>query len=165
MEDWFALLDKKGAKKMTHLEIYYLVGSIDGLSALGEWNQNLFTTTYEWNRGLKERGQKENGFEISVSKTIAVPIQVLYQAWLDEKIRKEWLPEKITFRKATENKSARITWTDDETSLSVDFYPKTEDKSMVVVQHLKIPSSTKAAELKTFWINALALLKDQLEAH
>ena len=53
LEEWFKLLDKKGAKKMTHLEIFYLVESIDGLKPLGQWNQNLLTTSYEWNRGLK----------------------------------------------------------------------------------------------------------------
>ena len=66
-------------------------------------------------------------------------------------------------RKATENKSFRITWTDNITSLSVDFYPKGEAKSQVVVQHMKIDDSKKANQLKEYWNNALMKLKAFLE--
>ncbi len=163
IEAWFTILDKKGAKKMTHVDIFGLISNTEGLKPLGEWNHNLLATTYEWNRGLKERGQKEDGFEISVSKTIAVPINILYNTWIEDKLRNKWLKEKITIRKATANKSARITWCDNETSLSVDFYPKGENKSQVVVQHLKIRDAKKAAAFKIFWGKNLDELKTFLE--
>jgi hypothetical protein len=160
IEEWFETLDKKGAKKMNHLEIFTLISNTEGLKPLGQWNQNLLATTYEWNRGLKERGQKEDGFEISVSKTMNVPIDVLYNAWIDIKTRNKWLPkEKILIRKTTENKSARITWSDQSSSLSVDFYPKEKAKSQVVVQHLKIKDSKKAIEMKEYWSKTLDRLK------
>jgi hypothetical protein len=163
MEQWFSILDKKGAKKLPHVEIFKLAGSIDGLNLLGEWNQNLFTTSYEWSRGLKERGEKAGGFEISVSKTIAVPIETIYNAWVNDKIRRKWLPEDIVIRKSTMNKSARITWSDGETSLSVDFYAKASDKSQVVVQHQKIKDAANATELKSYWATMLESLKNLLE--
>lgn len=164
MEEWFSILDKKGAKKMQHKEIFALVESIDGLAPLGQWNQNLLTTTYEWNRGLKERGEKDGGIEIGVSKTINVPLPILYNAWMDETVRKRWLPkQKIIFRKTTENKSARITWSDNVTSLSVDFYAKGEGKSQVVVQHQKLPDSEEANTMKVYWGERLEALKGLLE--
>jgi hypothetical protein len=164
IEEWFVYLDRHGAKKMTHLEIFKLIGAIPGLEPLGQWNHNLLTTTYEWSRSLKERGQKENGFEVSISKTVNVPVKALYQSWVDPKIRKRWLEhDNIEIRKATENKSARISWLSDGTSLSVDFYAKGETKSQVVVQHLKLPGSTKANEMKAYWGAALEKLKSLLE--
>jgi uncharacterized protein YndB with AHSA1/START domain len=163
MEDWFKLLDSKGAQKLAHVQIFDLVGKTPGLKKLGLWNQNLFTTTYEWSRGIKARGQREKGFEISVSKTVSVPLGLLFQVWMDDSLRKKWLKEKITIGKSTESKSARITWSDGETSLSVDFYSKGKGKSQVVVQHMKIPDSIKAAELKEFWGIALEKLKSFLE--
>ena len=151
---------------MKHPAIFKLVSSISGLQPLGEWNHNLLTTSYEWSRGLKERGQKGDVFEISVSKTIEAPVSTLYKAWLEEKTRNSWLgKENITIRKATENKSARISWNADGTSLSVDFYSKGERKSQVVVQHLKLPDSKKAAELKLYWNEKLNLLKYFIEAN
>jgi hypothetical protein len=164
IQEWFTLLDKEGAKKLKHAEIFDLVAKTEGLKPLGQWNQNLLTTTYEWDRGLKGRGQKADGIEISVSKTVDVPIAVLYQALIDDKLRKRWLPEKdLVFRKTTENKSARITWEDGRTSLSIDFYPKGADKSQIVVQHMKIAHSEKASELKEYWAAALNNLKTLLE--
>ena len=163
MEHWFNLLGEKGAKEMRHAEIFDLVANTDGLKPLEQWNQNLLTTTYEWNRGLKERGQKGKDFEISVSKTVNVPIQELFNSFVDERLRKKWLNEDIVIRKATGNKSARITWSDGTTSLSVDFYPKSDAKSQVVVQHLKIPDSKMAGEMKEYWGKKLEELKAFLE--
>jgi hypothetical protein len=160
IEEWFKVLDKKGAQKLDSHGIYALIQSIGGLKPLGEWNQGLLSTTYQWDRGLRERGEKVKGFEIGASKTVAVSVGLLYQAWVDDKLRSRWLPEKnLVFRKATENKSARITWIDGKTSLSVDFYPKGDGKSQVVVQHVKIPNAVKAAELKAYWSAALNDLK------
>jgi hypothetical protein len=164
MEEWFRHLDDLGARKMRHAEIFDLVAKTEGLKPLGEWNQNLLTTTYEWDRGLKERGQKEKGFEVGVSKTILVPVSTLYNSWIDDQIRQRWLPdEEIDIRKATLNKSARITWSDGITSLSVDFYEKGPGKSQVVVQHLKIPDSKMAREMKEYWGTKLEELKMLLE--
>jgi hypothetical protein len=164
LEDWYLLLDKKGAQKMNSAAIYTLVASLPGIEPLGEWNQGLLSTSYCWSRGLKERGQKENGFEVSVSKTIGVALPLLYKAFVDNHTRLKWLgKEPIEIRKATENKSARITWSDKASSLSVDFYAKGNGKAQVVVQHQKITNSKKAEELKQFWIQKLDSLKIMLE--
>ena len=163
IDAWFKLIDQQGARQMKHIEIFDLISNTEGLKPLGQWNYNLLATTYEWDRGLKERGQKENGFEISVSRTIDVSINILYNAWIEEKLQNKWLKEKMIIRKATKNKSARITWNDSETSLSVDFYPKGGTRSQVVVQHLKISDAKKAATLKIFWAEKLDALKTFLE--
>lgn len=163
MEDWFLFLDKKGAVEMSHKDIFDLVSKTKGLDPLGQWNHNLLTTSYEWSRGIKERGQKEGSFEINVSKTNNFPLAVLYKSLIDDNLRNKWLKEKITIRKATENKSARITRSDDKTSLSIDFYKKTEDKAQIVVQHQKIPDSKMANKMKEFWGERLEQLKALLE--
>lgn len=164
MEEWFLMIDKKGGTQLTYKDIYPIVSTIKGLESLGEWNQNLLATTYCWSRGLRERGEKEGSFEISVSKTIAVPLSVLYTSFIDEKTRARWLgKEKISIRKTTENKSARITWSDGITSLSIDFYSKGETKAQIVVQHQKIKTSKEAEELKLFWGEKLENLKRILD--
>ena len=162
--EWFDILDQKGAKKLDAHGIYALINNIEGLKPLGEWNCGLLSTTYQWDRGLRQRGEKADGFEISVSKTIAVPIGELYTAWADDVLRAEWLMEKdISITKATENKSIRILWSDKKTRLSVDFYAKGDAKSQVVVQHLKLPDSKKATEMKEYWCRVLDNLKSTLE--
>jgi len=164
LEHWFNWLDQQGAQKLSHAEIFALLSLHQPLQSLGQWNQNLLTTTYEWERGLKQRGQRENGFEISVSKTVNVPISSLYRAFINEEHRKRWLKENIHIRKTTENKSARVTWSDNETSLSIDFYTKGETKAQIVVQHHKISQFALAEGLKKFWAEKLESLKSLLES-
>lgn len=164
MAEWFDVLDKKGAQRLDSHAIYELITSIEGLKPLGEWNCGLLSTSYQWDRGLRERGEKKDGFEISVSKTIGVPVEMIYSVWLDDKLRKKWLSEKIMITRSTENKSVRVLWSDGQTRLSVDLYPKGDDKSQMVVQHLKIPDSEMAAQMKEYWAERLKALKGILES-
>jgi len=164
MVEWFEILDEKGAKRLNSQGIYALIQSIDGLKPLGEWNMGLLSTSYQWDRGLRARGEKADGFEISVSKTIAVPVGEFYRSFIDDGIRAEWLVEPIDITKSTENKSARAVWSDGTTRLSVDLYAKGDAKSQIVVQHLKITDAERAAELKEFWALALNKLKVILES-
>jgi hypothetical protein len=165
LEHWYSELDNKGAREMQHPEIYSLVTTIKGLKPLGEWNQNLLTTSYEWSRGLKKRGQREKDFEIAVSKTVNVPVEQLFLMWTDPARKRKWLPgHRFTVSKLTMNKSIRAAWEDGETRISVEFYSKGENKSQVVVQHQKILSPGSADEFRDMWTAMLNALKDQLDS-
>lgn len=156
---WFKHLDAAGAKKMTHQEI---VAHLREKHDVRSWWQQMVAVTYEQARGLREVGEKPSGYEISVSRTIAAPVSRCFKAWTDEKIRKKWLPANLTIRKATPNKSVRITWEDGTTSVNVGFYPKV-DKCQVAAQHSKLKDAKAAAKMKKFWTEALDNLKQMLE--
>jgi hypothetical protein len=158
LEHWFNVLDKKRARKKKLREIFKLVSGTAGLKILSEWKRNLLTTSHQWNRGLKQRGEKENGFATGVSRTVNAPVKLLYEAWVKNGTRSKWLKEKIVFRKTTPSESARITW-HDGTLLKVDFYMKGNARSQVVVQHHKIADARAAAALKIFWGKKLEELK------
>src|SRR6185503_18956319 len=129
-KEWFAILDKAGAKKMTHQEIVKYLNAKQGV---GPWWQQMVTVTYEQARGLRDAQQKPRGYEISVSRTINAPIARLYHAFANDKARKAWLAEEgLAVRKATPNKSMRVTWNDVKTSLEINFLAKTDNKSKVV---------------------------------
>ena len=68
-----------------------------------------------------------------------------------------------TIRKATPNKSLRITWNDGKSSLEINFYSKDDDKSQVVVQHSKLPDAKSSAKMKAYWAKALDRLRASLE--
>jgi uncharacterized protein YndB with AHSA1/START domain len=162
--EWFKILDKAGAKKMSHQEIVALLSQEHGV---GPWWQQMVTVTYEQARGLRAIHEKPGGFQISVSRTLAASVSKIFKAWQDENTRKLWLTttgSPLTIRKATANKSMRITWTDGKTSVEVNFYPKGAGKSQVVVQHSKLPDAKAAARLKTFWAGALDRLQELVES-
>src|SRR4249920_761182 len=87
-KEWFAILDKAGAKKMTHQEIVKYLNAKQGV---GPWWQQMVTVTYEQARGLRELHQKPQGYEISVSRTINAPIASAYKYIAGNKTRASWL--------------------------------------------------------------------------
>jgi uncharacterized protein YndB with AHSA1/START domain len=160
-KQWFATLDKAGAYKMNHQEIAKYLSTKQGV---GPWWQQMVTVTYEQARGLREKHQKPAGYQVSISRIIKTPLAKLFNSVANEKARKAWLPEDgLTTRKATPNKSIRITWNDDKSSLEINFYSKGDDKSQVVVQHSKLPDAKASAKMKDYWSKALDRLRASLE--
>src|ERR1051325_1432498 len=155
---WTEVLDAFGAKERPHTET---ATHVYNLGVPGWWAQTV-TVGYDRIRGLRARGQRRSGsWEASKSKTVAVPVDQLFEAFANAKTRKRWLGDvKLTIRKATKPKPMRVTW-DDETSLEIGFYPKGEAKSSVAIQHTKLPSKEDADAKKKFWsekLDALAVL-------
>jgi uncharacterized protein YndB with AHSA1/START domain len=158
--EWFAVLDTAGCRTMTHQEI---VAVVRGKYGVGPWWQQMVTVAYEQERGLRAKHQKPDGYSISASKTIAVPLAILYSAWQDKRKRNRWLPDgAFGVRKATECKSLRLTWGDD-TSVEVNFYAKGNAKSQVAIQHDKLPDAQAGERMKIYWTAALDRLKSMLE--
>jgi uncharacterized protein YndB with AHSA1/START domain len=161
-KEWFSILDAAGAREMSHKEI---VALLTQKHRVGPWWQQMVTVTYEQVHGLRRKHEKPGGFEISASKTIAVPVSVLYRAWRDRRMRGRWFAgEGFSIRKATANRSLRITWSDGNTGVVVNFYPKDHNKCQVTVQHGRLPNARGAARMKAYWSQALDLLKSTLES-
>jgi uncharacterized protein YndB with AHSA1/START domain len=160
-KEWFAILDKGGAQKMTHKEI---VRFLNTSHDVGPWWQQMVTVTYEQQRGLRAPYEKPQGYEISVSRTVSASLTKLYQAFENEKIRASWLAEDgLLVRQATANKSLRLTWRDQKTRVEILFTAKGNNKSQVVVQHSKLPDGKSAAQMKIYWGQALDRLRLLLE--
>jgi uncharacterized protein YndB with AHSA1/START domain len=160
-KEWFAILDQAGASRMSHQEIVKYLNTKQGV---GPWWQQMVTVTYERARGLREMYQKPAGYQISVSRTVNIPLAKLYKAFANEKGRKAWLAEDgLVVRTATTNKSMRVTWNDGKSSLEINFNSKSDDKSQVVVQHSKLPDARASAKMKAYWSKALERLREALE--
>ena len=161
-KEWFAILDRAGAAKMTHQEI---ATHLHTKHAVPPWWTQMVTVTYEQERGLRDKHQRPDGFQISVSRTVNAPLTKLYKSVADDKNRGTWLKEKgLVVRKATPNKTMRVTWSDGKQNLEFYFYRRDEKKSQIVAQHSKIPDAKTAAKLKTYWSEALDRLRQSLEA-
>jgi uncharacterized protein YndB with AHSA1/START domain len=160
-KEWFAILDQTGARKLNHQEIVKYLNSKHGV---GPWWQQMVTVTYEQARGLREKHQKAEGFQISVSRTVKTSLAKLFRAVANEKARSAWLAEDgLVVRKATPNKLMRVTWPDGKSSLEISFFSKGDDKSQIVVQHSKLPDAKSSAKMKEYWGKALDRLRASLE--
>ncbi len=158
---WFAVLDNAGASKWPHRQIAEFLYKKKGVD--GWWSQ-MVTVGYEQARGLRQKHQKPSGFEISSSKTLNVPLSSLYGAWEDAQFRRRWLKDSnFTVRKATENKTMRITWVDGSTDVHVYFLTKGPRKSSVSVNHGKLSDAREAERKKAYWSEQLERLRARLE--
>ncbi len=159
--EWFATLDQAGANQMTHAEIARMLHAKFDVPS---WWSQMVTVTYEQARGLREKHQRPDGYEISVSRTIAAPAAKVYDAWEKPKTRARWLADPgFTVRKATPAKTLRITWVDGKSSVEVRFVPTGGAKTQVTAQHSKLAGAAAARRMKKYWAESLDRLKSTLE--
>jgi hypothetical protein len=145
---WVEVLDAFG-----NADHAAMVRHINSFGLPSWWSQNV-VVGYERIRGLRVRGQRRNGkWNMSKSRTFAIPVAGLYKAWSDARTRKKWLPAKVTIRTATPSKSIRLTL-EDGLIVAVGFVDK-GPKSAVAVQHDGLGSKADADRLKLFWTECL----------
>lgn len=159
-ERWVKALDKAEADRWTHKEIAAYVRET---YKTPDWWTQMVTVGYERIKGLRMRGQQRDGtFEISKSKVVHVPIEVLFEAFLDEKQRRRWLPDPDPeVRRATKNKSLRLRWSDGS-AVDIGFFSKGATKSQVAIGHSGIATRAEAHRMKAFWGERLVTLADLL---
>lgn len=158
-KEWFAILDKAGAKKMEHRDISKYLHEQRKVTP---WWCQMVAVEYERKRGLRQMFQKCDGeFAASGNRTLAVPVSKLYSAWVDEKLRKQWLgPAEMEISTKTEDKSLRAAWDGNKSRISVNFYPKGAEKTQVSVDHMKLASAKESAKMKSYWFDALNRLQE-----
>lgn len=160
--EWFELLDVWGAAERPYREIVDWLTGEHGMS--GWWAQKL-TVEYEQARGTRAPGVRHGGtFTVTASKTVAVPVERLFSAFVDVEQRASWLPGVAMHERTSRpQRSARFDWEDGASRVSVDFASKGAAKSQVAVAHERLPDSRTAERTKTYWQQRLAALKNMLE--
>jgi hypothetical protein len=162
-EEWFALLDEWGATQRPHREIARCLAEQQDVHPLA-WNVQAIVSSYELTRGRSVAGEKADGFAITASKTVAVSVERLYDAVVDEPPRKRWLPDgELSERTATRPKSARFDWGTDQTRVNITFLAKGEAKSTIALEHRQLADAEEAERMKAYWRQRLQALKGALE--
>jgi hypothetical protein len=163
-EEWFDLLDEWGAADKTHREIARWLAGQQGIHPLA-WNAQAIAGSYERSRRGRQVGQHEDGFTVTATKTVAVPVERLYDAFVDASLRAAWLPDgELRERTATKPRSARFDWGGDGTRVHVAFAAKGEAKSTAALSHERLRDGAEAERMKAFWRERVAGLKAVLEA-
>lgn len=161
-DQWFSLLDRWGARDKKHGEIARFL--IEDRGVPGWWAQSI-TVFYERSRGMRLKYQNSEGFSITASKTIAAPVDALFDAFLDARKRKEWLTGgTLSLRTSQPGRSARFDWDDGATRVIVGFIDKGPSKSTVSLAHERLADADEAEMRKAFWKGRLLELKSFLES-
>jgi uncharacterized protein YndB with AHSA1/START domain len=161
-EEWFDLLDDWGASERSHTEIARWITKEQGLDG---WSSQSVTVSYERARAGRALGEHADGFSVTASKTVAVPVDRLYQAFHSASRRKRWLPDgTLRVRTSIEPRSIRFDWGDGSTRVNVGFTDKGAGKSQVALEHSRLPDAAEADRMKAYWRERVGTLKEQLEA-
>jgi hypothetical protein len=160
-EEWFDLLDDWGAADRPRAEA---VRWLADAHAIEGWNAQAVTVTYERARGLRAVGEHADGFTVTAPKTVAVPVDRLYEAFVDDAQRARWLPAaQLSVRTTSRPKSARFDWGDDGTRVVVAFIAKGDAKSAAALAHERLPDARAAERMKAFWRDGVSALKEVME--
>ena len=159
--EWYALLDEWGAADRPHGEIAAWLNSEHGVTSW--WSQEV-TVGYEVAIGRRRPGERAGGFSVTASKTIAVSVERLFAAFVDEDLRARWLPGvSLRLRVSTPPRSARFDWEDGSSRVAIGFTAKGETRSAVAVGHERLPDAEAADAMKALWRVRLAELQHLLE--
>ncbi len=161
-DEWFALLDSWGARGREHRDI---AAWLEGRHEVDHWWAQTLTVDYERARGLRAAGGSRDGtFAAGATKTIAVSVGRLFEAFVDAKQRKRWLPGvALRLRTSQPKRSARFDWEDGATRVYVGFTAKGRSKSQAALLHERLPNARAASKAKAFWRERLADLSALLE--
>jgi hypothetical protein len=162
-EEWFDLLDDWGADSRSHRDIARWVAEQLGLEPLA-WDAQAVTVSYERARGGRAVGQRVEGFAVTVTRTVAVPVERLFEALVDPQVRESWLPGGVLRERTSQRpRTARFDYDDGATRVNVGFTATGEAKSQVALAHERLPDAAAAEEAKVFWRERLTDLKVLLE--
>ena len=160
-EEWFDLLDAAGAPALDHPA---LVAWLRDETNVDGWSAQAVAVNFERARGGRRVGERADGFQITASKTVAVPVDELYDAFTDPDRRARWAPDApLRERTATRPKGARYDWDGGATRVVVGFAAKGDAKSTVALAHERIPDADEADRMKAYWRARVAALKAELE--
>jgi hypothetical protein len=161
-DPWFSILDRWGARQRKHGEIAAFLVDEHGVPSW--WAQSI-AMWYERSRGMRLKHQQADGFRVYASKTVAVPVGVLFDAFADPRSVGEWLTDgTMTLRTAQPARTARFDWGDGSTRVNVAFEDKGPAKATVSVAHERLPDPDEAETAKAAWRSRLADLKSFLES-
>jgi hypothetical protein len=162
-DEWFALLDKWGARGRQYREI---ADWLMGKHGVSKWWAQKLIVEYEQERGVRDPGVRRNGtFEVSASRTVEAPLDKVFDAFITTRRRKRWLTDAtMSLSDSKPGRSARFQWEDGSSRVTVAFERKGPSRSIVVVSHDRIIGAKQAQSTKARWRERLVDLKSYLES-
>jgi len=158
-ESWLKVLDADDARRMTHKEI---VAHLRSDYRLDDWWCQMVTVGYEQARGMRQPGEKPDGFAVSVTRTVDATASDVFRAFNDP-TRRDWCSERLySVRAAVAPRMLRLGMPD-ETVVTVAIMRKGNVRATVTVDHSKLADAAAAERAKQSWKQALERLAMKLD--
>jgi len=156
--EWARILDRAGARKLSHKDIAKWLRANHG-DALSAWWCQMITVGYEQKRGLRAVGQKSDGFSANASRTLATAAATAYAALSNSRKRKVWLGlEGVKVTSAAGSQTLNLIWPRPESRVAITIHAKGTARCAVSVDHSRLPNSESRNKMKEFWRDRLSRL-------
>jgi hypothetical protein len=153
---WFIILNRIGATAMPHKDVARALHEKHG--APGWWCQ-MIAVEYERARGGRKKHERPDGYSVSVTKVMPVPLAKLFLAATDPKTRKAWFPPgAFEETSKTKDKYWRGKWKGGG-RLEIGFYAKGADRAQIALQSNKLASPEAVEKERAAWKKALGKLE------
>lgn len=181
--EWLSVLDEFGVEKAGHKAAARYLREDHDQSAW--WAQTL-TVRYEQERGLRELGQRANGFEGAVTRTIRATPEAAYEALTTAEGWDGWLSrgseldarvdglyrtadgDRGRFLGLEPPRRVRMTWEHPKhppgSRVTFEIAPKDEGRITVRVTHARLADQPTREELVKAWRGAMDSLRAYLES-
>lgn len=154
---WIALLDHVDMSSMTYEQV---AASLGVSHDLGPWWRHILAARYIQALEMRQKQERPNGFEFSVSRTIDVSAPLIYRVLTNAASRTEWLGgNPVAPRRSIPDRAFRAAWLSDSSFIDITLTPKGETRCLVTVQHSRLANADRAAEMKSFWTTTLVRLE------
>ena len=160
-DHWFGLLDAWGGTAHAHPEIARWLSEEHGVPPW--WAQSI-TVGYEQARGMRAPGQHADGWAVTATKTIDVPVERLFEAFTDDAFRERWLPgadSRLRNGDCAEVGALRLGGRFDPGQRRV--HRRVGRQEPRGRRHARLPDADTADEMKAWWRERVAALKPLLE--
>jgi len=103
-------------------------------------------------------------FRITSAKTVAVPVERLFNAFANDMLRECWLPvAELRLRAAKAPHTARYDWPDGSTRIAIGFTELGKHESRVALAHEHLRDAETAELMQAWWRDRMTALKLLLE--
>jgi hypothetical protein len=160
--EWIAILDEWGARAHRHGEIVEYLSHDHGVAP---WWRQAVTNGYERATGMRRKHQQADGFTVYASKTFDVPLETLFDAFVDDRRRAGWLDDgdmSVRARGTQAGKVARFDWAGDASRVMVTFEGKGPGRATAHVAHERLTDASAGDAAKVAWRRRLGTLKAYL---
>ncbi|GAB4071316.1 hypothetical protein GCM10028777_39120 [Angustibacter speluncae] len=161
-EEWFDLLDDAGMRQRPHREVARWLAAERGLDPLA-WGVQAVVGSYDRARRGRQVGQHDDGFSVSVQRTVGGSPDAVFALVGDDHARTAWLPDlALTTRTSTPPRRARFDAADG-TRVHVAIDPRDDGRCTVTVAQVRLVDAAAADAARTAWRGRLDVLRDLVE--
>ena len=160
-KEWVAYLENINANELPHKEIaQHVHQQLQGIVENAGWWAQGITVAYEQHTGRRLPGQRSDGtFEVAASKTVNATMDETIDKWLTlVKNKHEFDTVQVAQPPTTSRADKSRHWScnlSDGTRINADTYPKSAEKTVFTITHIRLDSPESAAKWRAYWKTTL----------